>query len=111
MTMPTAASSLLCSFMRCGKLTVESAIEELGDCEVLVVNLHAVRERIGIGREFLRALSREHIRVHIQYPLREALPFWRRMCAEGLIADDPDALPTWEDFLGSIESEMTWDKE
>jgi hypothetical protein len=109
--MANMASSLLCTFMRAGKLTVESAIQELSDYEVLVLNLHAVHKRTGIGREFLNALRREHIRVHIQYPLRDALPFWRRMSAEGLIADNPDALPTWEDFLNGIESEMTWEEE
>ncbi len=108
--MSPTVSALLRDYVETGKLDRHSAVEVLNESEVLVVNLRAARLQAGIGREFLQALKRLNVRIHIEHPVRDALPFWRKMRTEGLVDDDPDAQPTWEDFATGLECQMTADK-
>ncbi|MFY9925080.1 MAG: hypothetical protein WCA95_00105 [Opitutaceae bacterium] len=108
--MAPSINDLLREYVQCGKLDCHTTVEILSDSEVMVLNLRAAQLHSGIGREFLRAMKGLNLFVHIDHPVRDALPFWRQMWKEGLVADDPDAQPTWEDFLTGLESQMVTDK-
>ncbi len=97
---------ILRRFIRTGRLDERCQLEVTGPSEVTIVVLRAADSRHGAGRAFLRALKQAGWRVHVRHPTREALPFWRRMRADRLLDEDPDALRTWEEFLDPIESQM-----
>lgn len=101
--------SLLVDYIKEGKLDPQSHIEVLNDSEVSIVNIHSTIQRSGIGRAFLQTMKEMGVCIHVLHPMREAMPFWRKMWTEGLIADDPDSEPTWESFLTGLECQMTSD--
>ncbi|WP_221031179.1 hypothetical protein [Actomonas aquatica] len=71
-----------------------------------ILYLRAAARRHGTGRAFLRSLKSAGLRVHVQHPTQEALPFWRHMRTQQLLDDDPDAVRSWEDFLSPLECQM-----
>lgn len=108
--MPCPAFNLLLDFIREGKVDPHSRIAVLSDTEISILNLRTVHRQVGIAREFLRLLKAHGLFIHVDHPVRDALPFWRKMWREGLIDDDPDELVCWESFLNGLECQMTADK-
>ena len=103
---PAPHSLILENFIRSGLIDPRSRIEVRGEANIAIIYLRATHPHAGAGRQFLRALKQAGLHIHIVHPTREALPFWRRMNAEHLVDDDPDQLPTWNDFLGALECQM-----
>lgn len=105
--MPETPTQILARFVAEHRLDPTSRIEVFGPQDVAIVYLRAQQCHHAHGGSFLRELVRQGWHVHVQFPLRAALPFWRRMRAAGLLEDDPNAIPTWEDYLESLEHQMT----
>ena len=104
--MPASPLEILARFVTSGLLDPRSRIETLGESSISILYIRASRPHTGVGRSFLRELKQAGLEVHIVHPLREALPFWRRMNEEHLVDDDPDALLTWNDYVGVLECQM-----
>lgn len=102
----TAVTEVITRFLSEGLIDRHSRVELASPTEAWIVFLRTTQPQRGIGRCFLRALKQLGLQIHVRHPVREAMPFWRNMHAEGLIADDPDAVRSWEDFIGAIETQM-----
>ena len=60
------------------------------------------------GRGLLQELKGAGATVTLDHPTEDALPFWRKMYAEGLISEDPDRFQTYEEAADSANEVTTW---
>jgi hypothetical protein len=71
--------------------------------QVWIGRMESAQPGQGAARRLLEQLKAAGYSVIPEYPDEAALPFWRKMYAEGLIAEDPDSLERAEALAEASE--------